>query len=172
MRQRSSSGADAAGRSLPWVWVAAVLGLVHAAFSAYWALGGQWLLDTVGHWAVDLRASSPRSAGTGLGLIALVKVAAALIPVAVTRGRFPLPRLWRVVSWIGSIGLILYGGANTLVSNLVLLGVMGDGAFDRAAMIGHAWLWDPLFLLWGLALLIHLVLSRSLIPRAPARSRG
>jgi hypothetical protein len=154
------------------VWVAAVLGLVHAAFSVYWAVGGSWLLATVGQWAVDLRASSPASASTGLGVVALIKAAAALIPVAVARGRFPLPRLWRAISWIGSVGLVLYGGANTLVSNLVLLGVMGDSAFDRAAMIGHAWLWDPLFLLWGGALLVHLILSRPLIPHAPARSHG
>src|SRR5690606_34512604 len=30
------------------VLLAAVLGIGHAAFSAYWAIGGTWLLDTIG----------------------------------------------------------------------------------------------------------------------------
>ena len=68
-----------------------VLGLTHAGFSAYWALGGRWLLGTVGEWAVRM----------ALG-----------------------------------------------------------GGYDRAAMIGHVALWDPLFALWGLALLSSLWLSR------------
>ncbi len=25
-----------------------------------------------------------------------------------------------------------------------------DGGYDRRAMIGHVFLWDPLFLVWGL----------------------
>ena len=35
---------------------------------------------------------------------------------------------------------------------------------DLDGLKGHAWLWDPLFLLWGLALLGYLLLSRA-VPR-------
>ena len=77
------------------VWTACAAGVVHALFSLYWALGGSWLLDTVG-----------------------------------------------------------------------------------AALAGHSWLWDPLFLLWGLALLGYLLLSKhapagfGLGPSADASSPG
>jgi len=43
------------------------------------------------------------------------------------------------------------GGANTIVAALVLTGgIEPDGGYDRRAMIGHVFLWDPLFLVWGL----------------------
>ena len=40
-------------------WVAMALGLVHARFSANSALGGRWLLRTVGEWAVTLLTPIP-----------------------------------------------------------------------------------------------------------------
>ena len=51
--------------------------------TGHWALGGRWLLATVGQWAVDLSARAPLAAGAALGLVALVKLLAAVIPVAV-----------------------------------------------------------------------------------------
>jgi hypothetical protein len=48
-----------------------------------------------------------------------------------------------------------------LVAGLVLAGAIDpDGGFDRQAMIGHALLWDPLFLLWGLLLAAGLGATR------------
>lgn len=41
--------------------LAMVAGLLHAAPSLYWALGGTWLLETVGQFAVDLRAEGAAS---------------------------------------------------------------------------------------------------------------
>jgi hypothetical protein len=82
-------------------WIAMALGLAHAGFSAYWALGGRWLLPTVGEWAVTMADTDPQRAGT----------------------------------------------------------IRVDGGYDRTAMIGHVALWDPLFALWGLALLGSLWLS-------------
>ena len=58
--------------------------------------------------------------------------------------------------------LVVWGGLNTVVGNLVLAGwIVPDGGYDRAGMIGHAWLWDPLFLAWGLALAVGLRWDRS-----------
>jgi hypothetical protein len=95
-----------------------------------------------------------------LGLVALVKAAAAVIPVLVAY-RMPWPQVWRVVSWVGGAGLLLYGGANVVISGAVLAGLIRvDGGYDRTAMIGHVALWNPLFALWGLALLGSLWLSR------------
>lgn len=45
---------------------------------------------------------------------------------------------------------MVYGGLNTLVSGAVLAGIIRpEGGYDAIAMVGHAWLWDPLFFVWG-----------------------
>lgn len=148
-------------RSQALVWVAAAAGAVHAAASLYWALGGQWLLATVGQWAVDLSAREPLAAGAVLGLIALAKLVAAAVPVAVAYGRLPWRRLWRRTSWVGGSLLVVYGGVNVLVSAAVLGGlIQPDGGYDVDAMRGHAFLWDPLFVLWGGTLVLSLWSSR------------
>lgn len=142
------------------VLVACVAGLVHAAFSLYWALGGRWLLPTVGDWAMRAVERSPVQAGLLLGAIAAVKALAAVIPVGVARGRLPWTRFWRVACWVGGAFLVLYGGVNVVVSSAVLLGIMTQaGGYDQAAMVGHALLWDPLFVIWGAALILWLRLS-------------
>jgi len=144
------------------VSVAGVVGVLHAAASLYWALGGQWLLATVGQWAVDLSAEAPVAAGTALGVIALVKFLAAAIPIGVAYGRVPGARFWRAVSWTGGLLLVAYGGLNTVVSAAVLAGwIRPEGGYDAEAMRGHAYLWDPLFCVWGTALLLSLWLSRN-----------
>ncbi len=142
-------------------WAAAAAGAVHAGFSLYWALGGRWLLATVGQWAVDLSVERPLAAGITLGLVAAIKFLGAAVPVGVAYGRVPWPRLWRGISWAGGLLLVAYGGVNTLVGLAVLAGaVRPEGGYDLDAMRGHAYLWDPLFLLWGTALVLSLWLSR------------
>lgn len=54
-----------------------------------------------------------------------------------------------------------YGGINTIVALSVLAGVIRpEGGYDADAMMGHAFLWDPLFFFWGGALVLSLWLSR------------
>ena len=145
-----------------WLWLAAATGCLHAAFSLYWAVGGTWLLATVGQWAVRARAESPLVVGGGLAAIGVIKLVAALAPVLTERrGPSWLRRAVRAIAWIGAGGLVLYGGANMLIAWLVLGGaIRPDGGYDRDAMIGHAALWDPLFLVWGVCLAIGLWLTR------------
>ncbi|GIL36095.1 DUF3995 domain-containing protein [Phycicoccus sp. DTK01] len=50
-----------------------------------------------------------------------------------------------------AVALVLYGLANTVAANLALTGALGP-VEDLVAVRGHAWLWAPLFLAWGLAL--------------------
>lgn len=153
------------GRAL--VWTAGAAGTLHAAASLYWALGGKWLLATVGQWAVDLSAESPLAAGLALGCIAVIKLLAAGIPVGVAYGRIRGARFWRAVSWAGGLLLIAYGGTNTIVSGAVLAGLIRpEGGYDPAAITGHALLWDPLFFAWGAALVLSLWFSRP----APVRA--
>lgn len=142
------------------VVVACGAGLLHAIASLYWALGGPWLLGTVGEWAVELVEKSPLGAGLLLGLVALVKAAAAIVPVLVHRGGMPWPRLSRGLCWIGGPLLVVYGAINVVVSGAVLAGLIEpEGGYDTAAMVGHAFLWDPLFLIWGAALVTWLWLT-------------
>ncbi|WP_228502155.1 DUF3995 domain-containing protein [Pseudoclavibacter sp. VKM Ac-2867] len=155
------------------VLAAAAIGVVHAAFSAYWALGGTWLLSTIGAIAVEFSRREPLESGLLLGGVALVKLLAALIPVALDAQRMPWPRVWRAICWVGGPGIVLYGLVNIVASGAVLLGILvPEGGYDRDAMIGHALLWDPLFLIWGLALTGWLWLTRPVARTAPPPAEG
>lgn len=143
------------------MWVAGAAGMLHAAASLYWAIGGQWLLATVGNWAVELSAQAPLTAGVALGLVALVKLLAATVPIGVAYGKMRWRRFWRAVSWMGGLLLVVYGGINIVVSAAVLGGLIRpEGGYDLDAMRGHAYVWDPLFFLWGSALVLSLWFSR------------
>lgn len=152
-----------------FLWIAMVLGLVHAGWSLYWAFGGSWMLDTVGQWAVVSQLQTPRQTMLILLLIGLVKIAAATIPVAVEYGKLGGRRFWRVISWIGGVGLVLYGGVYAGSALAVLAGlVVPEDGYDTRVMMGHAFLWDPLFFTWGLTLVISLALTRRTGSRPPA----
>ena len=134
--------------------VAAIAGATHAAFSFYWAAGGDALLETLGARVVDQFADKRWL----LIPVALVKLGFALAPALLHRGHWPARRITRTLCWLGAAVLIGWGGLNTAVGNLVLAGAVHPaGGYDRAGMIGHAWLWDPLFLIWGAALALGLL---------------
>lgn len=144
------------------LWAACVAGGIHAGFSLYWAVGGRWLLDTVGTGAVEMAEDRPGASFAILLAAALVKGAGAVVPVVVerTQGGF-LRKLVRIVSWVGGVFLLLYGTAIAAVSAAVLSGAISpDGPIDRRGMQGHAMLWDPLFAIWGLLLVAGLWLTR------------
>ena len=149
-----SHGDRAARRA---VMVAGVAGTLHALASLYWALGGTWLLATLGARVLEAFAGLEWV----LLPVAVVKLTGAWVPVVLHQRQWPHARFWRPVCWVGAGVLIAWGGSNTMVGQVVLAGVLQpEGGYDRAAMIGHAWLWDPLFLLWGAALAVGLWLSR------------
>jgi Protein of unknown function (DUF3995) len=143
--------------------VALVLGTGHAAVSAYWLAGGTALLDTIGgsleQWARD------RSGTTVAALAAVVAVklvAAVLGPLVATAARPGAPRWlarparWQVVrplAWVAAAVLVVYGGLLTAVGLAVETGIVSAAPdADERALAWHAWLWDPWFLAWGLAL--------------------
>ena len=147
------------GRRL--LWAALILGLVHAFWSFYWAFGGAWMLDTVGQWAVVSQLHEPVQTFFVLLSVGVVKTAAAVIPVAVEYGKLGGRRFWRLISWIGSLGLVVYGGIYAVTALLMLTGVVEPtAAYGEPVMLGHALLWDPLFFFWGLSLAISLMLTR------------
>lgn len=146
--------------------LAALLGLGSAAVSAYWALGGSALLDTVGGEIEEWGRRRSTSVLVVLWLVVVVKTVVALAaPVLVAApGRFPgwmVGRLPRTLGWIAGIVLLGYGGVLTAVGLLVQGGlVRASQDSDPRALAWHAYLWDPWFALWGLALLASLWLTR------------
>lgn len=136
---------------------ASVFGMIHAGFSFYWAAGGTVLVWSLGTGMVE----SFRGREWLLAPIAVVKLAAAVVPLALARSSWPARRVTRWACWLGALVLVVWGGLNTVVGNLVLAGVIRpESSYDRPGMIGHAYLWDPLFLAWGVALIVGLVASR------------
>lgn len=100
--------------------VAAALGTLHAAVSLYWAAGGTALLWSLGTGMIQ------RFAGREWLLvpIGLTKLAVALTPLLLARSGWPAPRVTRAVCWLGAAGLVVWGGLNTVVGQLVLSGVI------------------------------------------------
>lgn len=142
--------------------VAAGAGVVHGLASMYWALGGRWQLESVGEWAVQLSAEHPLKTGLALGAIAVVKLVAAVVPWVDERHQRRFHRPLRAVGWAGGFVLVGWGGMSTIAAGAVLAGLFTpSGGFNETTMIGHAIVWDPLFALWGIALLTALCLTRT-----------
>lgn len=149
-----------------------LLGVLYAAVSAYWGLGGTGLLDTIGG-ALE-RAGRAGNAG----LIAVVWVTVVLKLLAAGVGLLAVlepsssgarrRRLARRAAWAAALILVLYGGVLTIIGLLVQLGVVPVSAnADQKALRWHAYLWDPWFLVWGLLLCTGLARSRRRGPSRP-----
>jgi hypothetical protein len=150
---------------------ASVLMLVSAAISAYWAVGGTGLLDTVGgsvaRWGRD------GGAGVRLALAAIVvlKLVAAWLPARAVRA--PCPRAARRLAWLEGVILTVYGGVLTGAGLAVQAGLVGGGAdADWKALDWHAYLWDPWFLVIGLLVCVALHHTQTAEPRVQGRRFG
>jgi hypothetical protein len=139
--------------------LAAGLGMASAAISAYWALGGTWLLNTVGG---EIERWGQQRSGPvllALWLIVVLKSGIALAAPTIVRHPTWLPswtagRIPRVLSWIAATVLAAYGGVLTGAGLLVQSGLIAAGPDkDGRALAWHAYLWDPWFLAWGLTFL-------------------
>lgn len=142
--------------------IAASAGLLHAAASLYWALGGRWQLESVGEWAVHLADEHPVGAGLGLGALAALKAAAAVAPALNETRKTRLHGFIRLCGWAGAAVLIIWGALSMVSAWAVLAGaITPTGGYNRATMIGHAAVWDPLFVVWGVALIAGLRMTMS-----------
>lgn len=144
-----------------WFLAAAVAGLVHALPSLYWALGGTALVSTLGGWAADWQREAPVQVLALLSVIFVLKLAGAALPLLGERGQLPRPRLWRGLFWAAAGALMIYGGVNVVAALASLTGIIAtEPTMDTTALVGHAFLWDPLFLVWGALLATGLWKSR------------
>jgi Protein of unknown function (DUF3995) len=106
-----------------------------------------------------------------------IKLIAAVLPL-ITLSRRTRPawdrNLW-VLSWIQAAVLTVYGLVLTTVGLLVQTNVIHASAHaDHRALAGHAYLWDPWFLIWGLLVTIALLRryhSHRGVPEPAMRSR-
>lgn len=145
---------------------AAAVGVVHGLFSLYWGFGGTWLVSTLGQGIVGTFAGLRWL----IALVGLAKIGFAVVPLWWSTHGWPWRRPARLLLWVAALVLAAYGGANTVVANLILGGIIRPGpGYDHDGMIGHAWLWDPLFLVWGLALVVGLLATRRGRARSAAR---
>jgi hypothetical protein len=140
---------------------ASLVGLLNAAVSLYWALGGTWLLDTIGG---SLEAQA-RAGTVGVRLAVWAAVALKLLAVVLpllALGRLPRPlwhRLVWVLAWAEAAVLTVYGLVWTATGLLAETGVV-RATTDPRALAWHAYLWDPWFLVWGLLVAAALLLGR------------
>jgi hypothetical protein len=141
-----------------------MLAFASAAISLFWTLGGTFLLDTVGGAIEEFareRSATALAVGTattlikvGVGVLALALVQ----PWGVRVGR----RLLLAATWGASGSLLLWGGANVLIGALVLGEVIASsGTVDERALRFHVFLWDLWFVIWGAALALAALRSRS-----------
>ena len=155
---------------------AAGLGAANAAVSAYWALGGVALLDTVGGEIERWGREHSAVVVVTLWVITVAKLlgaAAPLVLVGVGAGRLPdwtRARPMRVLGWVVAIGLTVYGGVLSVAGLLVDAGVIdaADDA-DEHAIVWHAYFWDPWFALWGGAFSVAMWRSRPQTSVDPGR---
>jgi glucan phosphoethanolaminetransferase (alkaline phosphatase superfamily) len=142
-------------------WAASFVGLLSAAVSLYWALGGAWLLDTIGG-SLEAQARAG-TVGVRLAVWAAValKVIAVVLPLLALR-RLPRPAWHRIVwvlAWAEAAVLTSYGLVYTALGLLAQAGVV-HATTDPRGLAWHAYLWDPWFLVWGLLVAAALLLGR------------
>lgn len=135
---------------------AAIFGVVHGAFSIYWGVGGTALLRTVGSIAdqfADRRWM--------LVVVGGAKCVGAVAPLVLYERASPIPRPLRAAMWAATTLLVAWGAVNAVGAALLASRVVPRPAdYDAPATLGHALVWDPLFLAWGLALAVGLYASR------------
>ena len=149
---------NAARAGAPSLLVAMTVGLIHAGFSYYWGSGGSFLLSTVSERATSMFEGNE----AWLYPIAIAKTVFALLPFLYLLMRRRLAKA-RIVLALGGIALLIWGGINTVTANLNFFGVINSGAdATRSELVGHAFVWDPLFFIWGMAVTVFLVSTRQL----------
>ena len=77
----------------------------------------------------------------------------------------------RRLSIFAGMVLAIHGVVLTAVGLVALTGVLGDPS-DPASLTGHALLWDPLFAMWGVLLLLGRVDARRRVRGAEPVSVG
>lgn len=142
---------------------ACIVGLLFAAVSVYWGLGGTWLLATVRASLAEPGGASTETLLVAAWVPAILKLIAAVLPLLALR-QLTSPvwdRRVRVLAWLEAGIMIAYGMTLTVAGFLVQADVVhASASADHRALAWHAYLWDPWFLIWGLLVAAALWRSR------------
>ena len=98
---------------------ACVVGLLYAAVSLYWAAGGTRLLNTVGGSFARPGRANDATVIIAVWVAAVLKLAAALLPLLAFRNPRRQTRVARLLAWIAAGTLIIYGAVLTIIGLLV-----------------------------------------------------
>lgn len=132
-------------------YAAFVWGVVFAAISFYWGVGGTLGLDTV--WGASAASAEHSSVlRAAVWLTGVLKLVAALLALALVTewGRVFPRRPMAVLGWSAAVVLTLYGGVNVVAEALTALGIIRPGAVDWKPLLWHLYVWDMSFLVWGI----------------------
>jgi hypothetical protein len=136
-------------------YAAAAVAFAFAVPSLYWALGGTALLDTLGGVIEERARARDRTLVAITWATVVLKVGGGLIPLALVQQwgrRLPIA-LVRFTAWGGAVCLVLYGALQTLTVGLVYFDVVEPAAAtDERVLRWRLLLWEPWFLVWGVAL--------------------
>jgi hypothetical protein len=153
---------------------ACIVGLLFAAVSVYWGLGGTWLLDTIPESFERQARAGEAGIFVAVWAAAVLKIIAAVLPLLALR-RMTRPMwsrvLW-VLAWVAAVFLTLYGLVQTAGAQLAHAGVIdaAAGTGDRS-LVWRAFVWDPWFLIWGLIVVAALLHGRRYRAQAAAHVR-
>ncbi|MGE5335448.1 MAG: DUF3995 domain-containing protein [Nitrososphaerota archaeon] len=139
------------GRATWAAYAASAWAMLFALLSFYWALGGEFGVNTLGRGIQSL-AHDPGFIAV-VWLTGVAKVVGGLFALTLVRPWLMwLPPIWKLVlAWIGGIGLALYGGIPLIIEGMALSGVVPvSSAVDWEGLRWHFWLWDPWWLLGGI----------------------
>ncbi|MFL1426843.1 MULTISPECIES: DUF3995 domain-containing protein [unclassified Nocardiopsis] len=145
-----------------------------ALLSLYWALGGEWLLDTIGAAVTEPARGGDPAVVAAVWASVAVKFAAAVAALGLLQrwGRwFPG---WFLVGggWLAAGLLVLYGGAGLVQQLLMASGAVEVSETFAPVLYWHLFLWSPYWLLGGVFFALSTVhLSRAL-PRGGRPDAG
>jgi hypothetical protein len=129
---------------------AGVVGILFAAVSIYWGLGGMWLLDTVSRSMAEQSRAGGSAVFLAAWVAAVLKMIAVVLPLlALQMTRVAWVRRARTLAWVQVAVLMTWGVLQTVGSLVLLTGVI-DSSTDHRVLAWHAFLWDPWFVVWGL----------------------
>jgi Protein of unknown function (DUF3995) len=139
----------------PLIWsgyAAFAWGLVFAAISFYWGLGGDLGLDTLGGTLERLGRARDPAIIAAVWVTGVLKLGGAVLALALVQPwgrRLPRPLLL-VLGWGVAAVLTLYGGTLVASEAMVVIGLARPAQVDWKPLLWHLYLWDMSFLVWGI----------------------
>lgn len=154
------------GTSPPWPgYAAAALAFTFAVPSLYWAAGGMAGVGTLGGRIEELARQRDTGLIVATWIAFLLKLLGGFLALALVQswGRRLPRRPVRLTSWASAVLLCVYGILQTATVALIAAGVVDDAqGLSSGALRWRLFLWEPLFLIWGLLLgLAALVYGRA-----------